>query len=185
MKHVLKKTWYYHGKNVKPWSFLIQKHQNALPRDMMNRWTAERADAYRKMTWKPDVNLVNDVKRWMKGDSPLCSGRFQVSSSHQRIWVTKRVSEREKLTWMEGFFSSSSSRRDHGRMCDIKNRPTPLATIFLAHMEGEESGRREGERRAILIGRRVSAHARTHTHTHARTDTHTQQCNPMMHNEKI
>lgn len=75
------------------------------------------------------------------------------------------VSKREKLTWMELFFSSSCSRWDHGRMCDIKNRPTLVATIFLAHMEGEESGRGEGERRDILIGRRVSACTHTHTHT--------------------
>ncbi len=66
-------------------------------------------------------------------------------------------------------------------MCDIKNRPTTLATIFLAHMEGEENRRREGEHRAILIGRRVSARTHTHTHTHTRT----QQCNLMMHIEKI
>lgn len=60
-------------------------------------------------------------------------------------------------------------------MCDIKNRPTLAATIFLAHMEGEESGRGEGERRAILIGGRVSACTDKYKHAIAMqsNDAHT------------
>ncbi len=158
----------------------------------MNSWEL-------KMIWKPDLNLVNDVK--------MDEGRFV-----SLLWMTQglflppldlgdkislilnglRAVKSKERNWPE--WRDSSPPLPPGGITEVcatlKTGPRRLQPSSSHIWRERRVGDGRGSTGPFWLGG-GSLHTHTHTHTHTRTHarththTHTQQCNLMMHIEKI